>query len=438
MTPRLVTLATVAMALATVLAIGLGEAAAAPAASRSRRARAEKAPRAPAVKAEPRPAVLYLNGDGAPMRGGADDPEENRASALGSREQRVAVPPFAGSAEEWDDVVACVRRGFAPFAVEVVTRRPAERGYSMIVVGGAPAMLPSLMQKPEHIGGYAPVGTGADRELVGFVFSDALDGNLAKVCQGILHESGHLFGLDHVYACEDPMSYLSCGEQRFMEIEQPCGESEPRTCRYPGGKSGALQSSARLLAANVGWRDGKPPPPPAPVTGPPPHHALPVLATLDQVIPLDDDDDDDGDGDPSPPFDAADNASPNVVDSADRAAAAGREREARRAATARAASLELRGLAEQPGNGFLELVVEAHSDRHIADAALRWSSSLQSLSFACGELMAGKNPDASCRRQGNVFFFRIRAGTGQRAVRAIALDGRDVWLVSGDAMLTLQ
>lgn len=311
-----------------------------------------------------------------------------------------------------------MRQGFAPFAVEVTTERPAQPGYSMIVVGGAPA----LIHNPDNLGGYAPVGDGAERSLVGFVFPEAVKNQTDKICQAVLHESGHLLGLDHVYACEDPMSYFSCGTQRFLETEELCGENEPRACTYPGGTTSKAQSSALLLAKNVGWRDGVAPKPSA---APPAYLALPVLTSLEDVMP-DDDDDDAAAG-------ARKGESANAVAAADAAQEIARAR----AATAAVARLDVRGYEVQRGGDFISVVVVARSDRHVHDAALQWNSALEKVTFTCAELRAGKNPDASCQRQGNVFSFRIRAGTGQRELRALALDARNMWLLTGTAAITL-
>lgn len=163
---------------------------------------------------------------------------------------------------------------------------------------------------------------------------------------------------------------------------------------------------------------------------PPAYAALPVLAALDEVFAHE--------ATPDATAEAAQPESHNaaIVAAADAAAAKAAEVARRRAATAAVARLDLRGLAEQPGGTFIELVVVAHSDRHIADVALQWTSALEQLTFACADLATGKDPAATCHRQGDVFTFRVRAGTGQRLVRALALDGRDMWLLSGAATLT--
>jgi hypothetical protein len=393
----------------------------------------------------PRPALFYLNRGGGLLHGGKDDPVENHASVLGPSRQRADIPPFAGGDRAWAEIVACVRRGYAPFAVDVATERPAHRGYSMIMVGGPP----SLTRNPENVGGIAPLGDGHERQLVGLVFSDALKDDVTTVCQAILHESGHILGLDHVYACEDPMSYLSCGEQRFLEIEVPCGEAEPRSCKYRQS-SAAAQSSAALLARTTGWRGGEPPPP---------HHVadhsqVPVVASLAELLPGDDstgDDtgisDDSDDTGISGDSDVADVVGDDRRDRGahqDRSPRAGgqdcaspRDPRALRRAFAASAALTVRTFPRQPGSGLIEIVVEARSDRHIVDAALRWGNRLEVVSFACGTLSRGSNPDATCARQGNVFVFHIRAGFGERSVRALALDSRNVWLVTDVASIEL-
>ncbi|MEZ4361846.1 MAG: hypothetical protein R3B48_16775 [Kofleriaceae bacterium] len=399
--------ATCALTIAAGLVVGAVQVAAAEADRHGGAARGLVAPRGPAVRGPavrgpavrgPRPAVIFLNGAGATLRGGLNDPVHDRAIVLGE-DQRVEVPAFSGAPEAWARIVACVREELAPFAIDVVTERPRARGYAMVMIGG----VPSLVQQAEQVAGVTRQGDGRAREIVALVFSEALKNDVTDVCNTVLHETGHILGLDHVYGCEDPMSYLSCGEKHFQMEALPCGEEEPRSCSYVGGRAGDTQSSALLLAEHVGWRGGAPPRPrPSPELS----RRLPVLATLERVV----------------------EASSSLLE---------QELPGAQVAPTDAMAISVLAQPRQRGHGFVEIVVEVTSDRYISDAALRWVSAEQVLVFSCGHLEATPEISASCHRQGRVFTFRVRGGYGARELSAVAYDLRELWLVSGRATIEL-
>ena len=173
------------------------------------------------------PVRVYLNRDGATLRGGFDDPRAGTSSIASEGDGgRLAVPPFAGSDRAWRSTVACVQKHFAPFAVDIVDERPTSGAYSMIVVGGSP----QLIGMGGGVSGIAPADGVVLRRAIGFAFSDLLRSDPESTCDTVAHEVGHTLGLDHATACRDLMSYDDCGAKSFVDTSSACGEFEERTC----------------------------------------------------------------------------------------------------------------------------------------------------------------------------------------------------------------
>ena len=193
------------------------------------------------------PVLVYLNAGGSVITGGADNPARNTSWIASSAGGDVRFPAYSGSARSWQAITACVRDVYRDFAVDFTDQRPNGTGYSMIVVGGSPALLGLNNQ----VGGIAPSDSEVLRNAVGFVFSASSGNRVNDLCEAIVHEVGHTLGLDHAYRCEDPMSYLNgCGPKRFADVAAPCGEYEARSC--DGGA--ATQNSYRTLMSLVGGR----------------------------------------------------------------------------------------------------------------------------------------------------------------------------------------
>src|SRR6185503_6497471 len=129
------------------------------------------------------------------------------------------------------------------------------------------------------IGGIAPgqLGCGGQDNVISFTFANIYGGTsqqfIWSVCQVAAQETGHSFGLDHVYqfsdgrsACTDPMTYRGdCGGQAFFRNDlASCGEYATRPCRC-----GGLQNSHNKLLTLFG--------PGTPLTAPP---ALTVSAPM--------------------------------------------------------------------------------------------------------------------------------------------------------------
>ena len=173
------------------------------------------------------------------------------------------IPRFGGTDRAWGAIVGCVKRQYAPFAVDITDRKPAKGAYITAVVGG---LASQRGLDDETTNGVGPYDGSVIRDAVVNVFSEVGTGatDIENLCAVTAHEVGHALGLDHEVLCGDIMSYYldQCGARTFMDQEAPCGEDEERAC----GDGAATQSSYRRLAALVGFRD-------APVVAPEPEVA---------------------------------------------------------------------------------------------------------------------------------------------------------------------
>ena len=53
----------------------------------------------------------------------------------------VQIPRFGGGDRAWSRIVACVRAHYAPFAVDIVDRKPARGDFITAVIGGRASQL---------------------------------------------------------------------------------------------------------------------------------------------------------------------------------------------------------------------------------------------------------------------------------------------------------
>jgi len=353
--------------------------------------------------------TLYLNKDGGTLTAGWDDAANGVSSvAMNASGGVVEVPAWEGSTRAWNQVVACAQDRFAPFDVDLVTRRPTSGDYMMIMVGG----LPSMFGYPTSVSGVAPYSGEVVRGAVGFVFSENIGEDVDSTCVSLIHEAGHVLGLDHVYLCEDPMSYLwGCGEKRFRDVDAPCGESEERLC----GNGESTQNSYRILAANVGLRGADDEPEPEPER--------------------DDEDDvpyDDGSGWGTSDDDGSGWGGGYDHDDRDQ-----EEQDATDDGVGPVVTID--GDADGDtvvGNQWISIVVRAHDPGGVADVELGWASDDSQYVISCNE-----PPDdmpVACTRDGDVFTFQLYVGTGLRAMAARATDGLGYQTVSDARVLYLE
>ncbi len=186
------------------------------------------------------PRVIYLNRceGGCTFTPGADD-AINNVSQIVQGTSSIAAFPYGD--EAWDQVVACVADQYALFNVNVTDQDPGDLPHYESVVAG----FAQDIGQGSGVGGIAPFSCGGVLpNSINFTFAESLGSNPQLLCEVIAQESAHVFGMDHVMLCEDPMTYLSgCGPKKFKNIDAPCGESVDRQCQC----GAATQNSVQFL-----------------------------------------------------------------------------------------------------------------------------------------------------------------------------------------------
>lgn len=193
--------------------------------------------------------VIFLDRSPRTIAPGDDDAARGVSSVVGHQgEVARSLPGWKGSARAWTDTVACVRRVFAPYAVEVTDVAPSTAEHVLVVVGGRPS---DLGVRDRRVAGLAPFSGEVIPRPVVFAFAAAQGHRPQAVCETIAMEVAHAYGLDHEHLCSDVMSYLApCGKRRFVDRDARCGEARPRDC----ASGAATQNSHRRLASVLGAR----------------------------------------------------------------------------------------------------------------------------------------------------------------------------------------
>ena len=199
--------------------------------------------------------LIYLNREGASLRGGPDDASLNVSSIVGrSPGQRATIPAFRGTARRWSAIAKCIRSKFARYDVRVEERRPVGEDYIMAVLGGRVSDL-GMGAKGEdghghsHATGLAPFSGEPISNAVVFIFTRTLKQSLKHSCEVAGMEIAHAYGLDHARHCKDLMTYKRpCGARIFTDRDLPCGEHKDRVCN--GGAT--TQNAHRRLLSVLG------------------------------------------------------------------------------------------------------------------------------------------------------------------------------------------
>jgi MYXO-CTERM domain-containing protein len=171
----------------------------------------------------PRKHTVYLNFDGGPMQGGADNSAENKSVLA-----KYGDHPGSG----WGSQTrAGVAQGMAAdmsrYGIRLMYQeRPSKIvPYTMVMFGGSACSVTNMEDCGSGIGGVAP---GGDCEAHGqrhVVYSFVNGSNTPS------HEAGHVFGLDHTTNCSALMSYCGGGDKVFStSCDGLCEEA----CQGPG------------------------------------------------------------------------------------------------------------------------------------------------------------------------------------------------------------
>jgi uncharacterized protein (TIGR03382 family) len=192
--------------------------------------------------------ILYLNRcvGGCTINPGINSAQDDSSTLVSGAP--VNLPEFSYGDETWTQMMGCMQEMFAPFNVNVTDVDPGTLPHYEGVVAG------SNVEIQPGAAGVAPFACAGTTNAIGFTFAETVGGNARALCETMSHEAGHLFGLEHAFLCEDPMTYLDgCGEKSFQDVESKCGTGAAVDCTC-----GPTQNSYRKLLGRFG-PGGQPP-----------------------------------------------------------------------------------------------------------------------------------------------------------------------------------
>ncbi|MGZ3426205.1 MAG: Ig-like domain-containing protein [Polyangia bacterium] len=159
------------------------------------------------------PVVLWLDFEGAGVVHAAVDDAAAMPVASALAPTNAVVPPFSSAtiapkvtrAQAMAAIVDRVRTIMKPFAVDVVTARPAAAPYTRVLIGGTSAALG--VSATEAGVALVDCGNSTDGNVVyDFAAEQTPDyGGVVGIANTAAHEAGHAFGLEHV---DDPLDVM--------------------------------------------------------------------------------------------------------------------------------------------------------------------------------------------------------------------------------------
>ena len=202
--------------------------------------------------------TVYLNrcaGNCTIYRGNDDSRTNTSGIVNGTR----TISAFNGTDSQWQEVVACVKRRYAPFDVQVtdVDPGPSVQHFEAIVAG-EPQDADQPCDQNGCVLGVSPFdqfGCGVINNVITFTFANTILQFLSinDICDTVAQETAHAYSLDHELLASDPMTYLPySGERAYQNQAAQCGEREdqPRQCYCPGsdGQPSTQNSYQELMS----------------------------------------------------------------------------------------------------------------------------------------------------------------------------------------------
>lgn len=155
------------------------------------------------------PRVLFVNFDGADMRGGCGDRPSNNCSTI----HAGTVDPFPGDRGQRASIIQNLRRRLAAYAVDVTWERPRSGDYDMEMVGTWGD------QTPPGVAGIAPSVDCWDERGGETSFTLLVEGSTDGIAEIILQELAHTWGLSHVDDVRDLLYPTTAGSSKTFREE---------------------------------------------------------------------------------------------------------------------------------------------------------------------------------------------------------------------------
>ena len=165
----------------------------------------------------------------------------------------LTLDPYQHDDKSWTEVVRHVRDILYPFNIEITDQDPCVNllegetcpNHFEAAVCGSPA---NFGMNVPGLGGFASFTcAGVIENSIAFIFPLAHNGS-RHIAETVVHEVGHNFGLDHLFDCSDPMTYLSgCGEKYFQDKNNVCGTFQRESCSCGRQQQNSYQTLLNIL-----------------------------------------------------------------------------------------------------------------------------------------------------------------------------------------------
>ena len=185
--------------------------------------------------------------DGCTVSPGSDSATQNRSSLIDST-RSLGAWSYGDAA--WDQLVRCVGDMYRPFDIVVTDEKPAAgQPHQRAIVAGTG---PELGSEYAESLGVAPTWCEVHDDVITFTFANSFT-DLEMICAVVAQETGHAYGLEHTFACDDAMSWvMPCGQKLFRDADVECGDDLPfEECRCGGATLNSFRSIMSLLGPNL-------------------------------------------------------------------------------------------------------------------------------------------------------------------------------------------
>jgi hypothetical protein len=184
---------------------------------------------------------------------GLDSAARNQSSLIDSP---AVISEWRYTDNTWTRLIDCVQEKYKPFDIVVTDVKPGYlTPHHRAIVAGEGYELGAAYSSSL---GVAPTWCEVHDDVITFTFANAFR-DLNMMCAVVAQETGHAYGLEHSFSCDDAMSYITpCTKKMFRDAEMVCGDTEPlEVCRCGGTSINSFRTLMSLLG-----------PSPSPNTGP--------------------------------------------------------------------------------------------------------------------------------------------------------------------------